>query len=44
MELRGKYEKCLKVQDNLFLRYFKEKEQISDRIRKLEIEKNTIIN
>lgn len=43
-DLKAKYQKCLKVQDDLFLRYFKEKEEVNDRIRKLEIEKNTIIN
>jgi hypothetical protein len=34
-DLKGKYQKCLKVQDDLFLKYFKEKEEVSDRIRKL---------
>lgn len=43
-DLKAKYQKCLKVQDDLFLKYFKEKEEVNDRIRKLEIEKNTIIN
>jgi uncharacterized protein YdcH (DUF465 family) len=43
-DLKLKYQKCLKVQDDLFLKYFKEKEEVNDRIRKLEIEKNTIIN
>ncbi len=43
-ELKANYQKCLKVQDDLFLRYFKEKEEVNDRIRKLEIEKNTVIN
>lgn len=36
-ELKAKYQKCLKVQDDLFLKYFKEKEEVNDRIRKLEI-------
>lgn len=43
-DLKAKYQKCLKVQDDLFLKYFKEKEEVNDRIRKLEIEKNTVIN
>lgn len=43
-DLKAKYQKCLKVQDDLFLKYFKEKEEVNDRIRKLEIEKNTIIS
>ena len=34
-DLKAKYQKCLKVQDDLFLRYFKEKEEVNDRIRKL---------
>jgi hypothetical protein len=34
-DLKVKYQKCLKVQDDLFLRYFKEKEEVNDRIRKL---------
>ena len=43
-ELRGKYEKCLKVQDQLFLKYFKEKEQSNDKLKRLEIEKHNTEN
>lgn len=33
-ELREKYEKCLRLQDQLFLSYFKEKEQRDEKSRK----------
>lgn len=34
-DLKLKYGRCLRVQDKLFLQYFKEKENDNDRIRKL---------
>ena len=41
-QLKTKYTRCLKVQDKLFLQFFKEKEQDNDRIRKLEVEKSNL--
>lgn len=42
--LKDKYKKCLRVQDELFIRYFKDKQAVSDRIKKLEIEKHQLSN
>ena len=41
-DLKAKYSRCLRVQDKLFLQYFKEKEQDNERIHKLEIDKNNL--
>jgi hypothetical protein len=43
-ELKEKYKKCLKVQDELFLRYFKEKDGVNEKIQKLEIDKYQLLN
>ena len=43
-DLKEKYKKCLKVQDDLFIKYFKEKEIVRENIKKLELEKTQLIN
>lgn len=43
-DLKEKYKKCLKVQDDLFIKYFKEKEMVRENIKKLELEKTQLLN
>jgi predicted nuclease with TOPRIM domain len=43
-DLKEKYKKCLKVQDDLFIKYFKEKEIVRENIKKLELEKTQLLN
>lgn len=41
-ELKEKYKKCLMVQDDLFVRFFKEKDRFKEGIKNIELEKRSI--
>lgn len=42
--MKQKYVKCLKVQDELFLKYFTDKEALSEKLKKGEIEKKNLMS